>query len=223
VVLAAGASSRLGEPKQLVELGGERLLERAVRVAREAGLSPVVVVLGCRAEEIQQGCNLEGASIVRNAGWAEGMGSSIRKGVAALGAESEGLVLMTCDQPAAGTEHLLRLVDAADVDAADVDAADVDAADVAAADVAAADVAAADVAAADVAAADKGRAVGSSYAGRIGVPAFFPASRFGKLLSLRGEEGARSLLGEAHTVDLPDGELDVDTATELDAARKRFS
>ena len=46
VVLAAGASTRLGEPKQLIEIGGETLLERAIRVAREAGCTPIVVVLG---------------------------------------------------------------------------------------------------------------------------------------------------------------------------------
>ncbi len=46
VVLAAGASTRLGEPKQLVTLAGETLLERAVRIAHEAGCAPVVVVLG---------------------------------------------------------------------------------------------------------------------------------------------------------------------------------
>ena len=61
VILAAGASTRLGEPKQLVMLGGETLLERAVRVAREAGCSPVVVVVGAEyarvlAEQCAWGC-----------------------------------------------------------------------------------------------------------------------------------------------------------------------
>ncbi len=185
VVLAAGASSRLGEAKQLVELGGERLLERSVRVAREAGLAPILVVLGCRAEEIQKQCRFAGTRVVVNENWAEGMGSSVRAGVAALnaeGAEVEGLVLMTCDQPAISVEHLRRLVEAG----------------------------------------AEGAAVGSSYAGRIGVPAFFPASRFGELLRLRGEEGARRLLVSANAVKLPGGELDVDTVEALEAARLRF-
>ena len=52
VVLAAGASRRLGSPKQLEMLGDETLLERAVRVAREAGCSPVIVVLGAEAEQV---------------------------------------------------------------------------------------------------------------------------------------------------------------------------
>jgi CTP:molybdopterin cytidylyltransferase MocA len=185
VVLAAGSSSRLGEAKQLVELGGERLLERAVRVAREAGLAPILVVLGCRAEEIQKECRLAGTQVVVNESWAEGMGSSVRAGVAALsaeGPEAEGLVLMTCDQPAISVEHLRRLVEAG----------------------------------------AEGEAVGSSYAGRIGVPAFFPASRFAELLRLRGEEGARKLLVSANAVELPGGELDVDTVEALEAARLRF-
>lgn len=182
VVLAAGASSRLGEAKQLVELGGERLLERAVRVAREAGLAPLVVVLGCRAQEIQKECGLEGALIVTNEGWDEGMGSSVRAGVSAVAGQVDGLVLMTCDQPAITVEHLRRLMEAG----------------------------------------VRGLTVGSSYAGKVGVPAFFPASRFEELLILRGEEGARRLLRPAEAIELAGGELDVDTAEALQAARLGF-
>ncbi len=57
VVLAAGASRRLGEAKQLVEIGGERLLQRAVRVAAEAELGPVVVVLGAMAGRVAEVCD----------------------------------------------------------------------------------------------------------------------------------------------------------------------
>jgi molybdenum cofactor cytidylyltransferase len=182
VVLAAGASTRFGSAKQLAELSGERLLECAVRVAREAGLEPVVVVLGCRAEEIQAECRLDGALLVLNPAWAEGMGSSVRAGVAALGEGRDGLVLMTCDQPGVGVEHLRRLLEAGAA----------------------------------------GEAVGSGYAERVGVPAYFPASRFGELLQLRGDLGARSLLKSASSVELPDGEWDVDTPEALEAARRRF-
>jgi CTP:molybdopterin cytidylyltransferase MocA len=182
VVLAAGASSRLGEAKQLVQLAGERLLDRAVRVAREAGLAPVVVVLGCRAGEIQRNCRLEGAEVVLNAGWAEGMASSVRAGVSALAADVDGMVLMTCDQPAITGDHLRRLVKAG----------------------------------------GGGEAVGSRYAGRMGVPAFFPALSFQELLDLRGDEGARKLLGRGLAVELPGGETDVDTREALDEVRLRF-
>lgn len=109
VVLAAGASSRLGEMKQLVRVGGERLLDRAVRVAQEAGFAPVVVVLGFGAERIVSECRLEGVRVVVNEGWAEGMGSSVRAGVEAMG-DAAGIVVMTCDQPAVTAEHLRALV-----------------------------------------------------------------------------------------------------------------
>ena len=178
VVLAAGASTRLGEPKQLAVVGGERLLERAVRVAREAGCAPVVVVLGARAEEIRAACVLGDARVVVNEEWSEGMGASVRVGVGAVG-DAEGAVLMTCDQPAVTAEHLRALMAVGDVAA-------------------------------------------SAYAGRCGVPAYFPAKAFAALMELWGDAGARGLLREAATVDLDGGELDVDTAADLDEAKRRF-
>jgi CTP:molybdopterin cytidylyltransferase MocA len=115
VVLAAGASTRLGEPKQLVEIGGETLLERAVRTAREAGCEPVVVVLGAAYVEVLAGTlgTLGDAVPVINDEWAEGMASSIRLGVRTLGfvaKDAEGVLLMTCDQPAVTAEHLQRVM-----------------------------------------------------------------------------------------------------------------
>jgi molybdenum cofactor cytidylyltransferase len=113
VVLAAGASKRLGELKQLARLGGETLLERSVRVAREAGCSPVVVVLGAAHEQVMAGCSLGDVVIVINDQWQEGMGSSVRLGIHAVrnvAADAEGVVVMTCDQPAVTVDHLQRLM-----------------------------------------------------------------------------------------------------------------
>jgi len=110
IILAAGASTRLGEPKQLVEFVGERLLERAVRTAREAGCGPVVVVLGAGAGTIQAQCSLRDATVIHNMEWKEGMASSIRAGVAALPLETESAIVMTCDQPAVTAAHLQRLM-----------------------------------------------------------------------------------------------------------------
>jgi molybdenum cofactor cytidylyltransferase len=109
VILAAGASTRLGEPKQLAMLGGERLLERAVRVAVEAGCAPVVVVLGAQAERILAECDFEAAQIVINEAWSEGMASSIRAGIAAIAGVCDAAVVMTCDQPAVTPDHLRKL------------------------------------------------------------------------------------------------------------------
>lgn len=112
VVLAAGASTRLGEAKQMAVLGGETLLERAVRTAREAGCAPVVVVLGAAYVEILAHSRFGDAVPVINDEWKEGMASSIRLGVRTLGfiaKDAEGVVLMTCDQPVVTVEHLRLL------------------------------------------------------------------------------------------------------------------
>ena len=112
VILAAGASTRLGQPKQLLEIGGTTLLERAVAVAFLAGCEPVVVVLGASAADIAERCDLRRAWVVVNAGWAAGMSSSVRAGVELVQgfAEVSGLVLMTCDMPGVTAAHLAALI-----------------------------------------------------------------------------------------------------------------
>jgi molybdenum cofactor cytidylyltransferase len=182
VVLAAGASTRLGEPKQLVLLGGETLLERSVRIAREAGCSPVVVVLGANHAHVLDRCLLRDAEFVINKDWEEGMGSSIRLGVQTLkkvAEDVEGVVLMTCDQPAVTAQHLHFITAKDEIKA-------------------------------------------SRYAGRNGIPAYFPAEYFGKLMTLHGDVGARNLLLDAGFEELTDGELDVDTHEDLQRARILF-
>ncbi|NYF79389.1 NTP transferase domain-containing protein [Granulicella arctica] len=116
VVLAAGASTRLGIAKQLVVFGGETLLDRAVRVAVEAGCSPVVVVLGASAALIRERCSLHGAQVVVNEAWADGMASSIRCGFGALG-DVDGCVVMTCDMPTVTSMHLRLLMVAGELTA----------------------------------------------------------------------------------------------------------
>jgi molybdenum cofactor cytidylyltransferase len=111
IILAAGNSSRLGEPKQLVRLqGGKTLLERAVRVASGAGCAPIVVVLGANADRILRQCDLAGVETVLHEDWAHGMASSLRVGVAALAEAVEAVIVMTCDQPAVTPEHLRELI-----------------------------------------------------------------------------------------------------------------
>ena len=113
IIVAAGSSSRLGQPKQLVAIDGEPLLQRAIRYAREAGASPVFVVLGAHRELIKNSVDFGAAKIVPNDEWEEGLASSIRAGVHAVQAEApfaEGLLLMTCDQPRVTAEHLKRAI-----------------------------------------------------------------------------------------------------------------
>lgn len=109
IVLAAGASRRLGTPKQLARLGTETLLERAVRVAREAGLTPV---LGVLPADLSLESIPAGMVRVINVEAAEGMASSIRAGLLALSANEttvSGVVILACDQPAVTAEHLREL------------------------------------------------------------------------------------------------------------------
>ena len=81
VILAAGGSTRLGRPKQLVRLQGEALIDRALRTCTEAGCSPVLVVLGAYEAEIRRECELSGALVVWNPNWQQGMGTSLARGI----------------------------------------------------------------------------------------------------------------------------------------------
>ena len=101
VILAAGSSSRLGTPKQLLRYRGETLLHRTVRLAIAAGLDPVHVVLGCDASAVGDALGeLRGrVTTVVNSDWQAGMGSSLACGIASLpGSAGAALVLVT-DQP----------------------------------------------------------------------------------------------------------------------------
>ena len=112
IILAAGASRRLGQPKQLVEFDGETLLDRSLRLARESGAAPVLVVLGANSEKIYASVKF-GASIpVLNEHWEQGIATSIHAGIReadARAGNSEALLLMTCDQPRLTAEHLAAL------------------------------------------------------------------------------------------------------------------
>ncbi|MEU4565451.1 NTP transferase domain-containing protein [Micromonospora sp. NPDC023956] len=84
LLLAAGAGRRYGCPKALVRHGGGLLVDRGLRILRDAGCTPTVVVLGAAAAEVRAAAHLDGARVVDNDDWATGMGSSLRAGLAAL-------------------------------------------------------------------------------------------------------------------------------------------
>lgn len=112
VVLAAGGSRRLGQPKQLLQIEGESLLHRSARFALEAGCSPVFVVLGCEAARMAQELADLPVQVLVNEDWADGMGSSLRFGVHAalrLRPKVDALLAMVCDQPRLSAAHLRRL------------------------------------------------------------------------------------------------------------------
>ena len=113
VVLAAGASTRMGRPKQLLFYNGETLVRRAAQVALASMCEPVAIVLGSNAVAV--GNELEVPVIVtRNHDWETGMSSSVRAGLEALlAADSrlDGVVMMLCDQPFVTAELIDRLVE----------------------------------------------------------------------------------------------------------------
>lgn len=109
IILAAGASQRLGTPKQAVEWEGEALLHRTARVALEAGFSPVFVVVGAAEEISRQALGGLTVEVIPNAKWAEGMAASLRVGMAALPACASAVLVLVCDQPALSLELLVEM------------------------------------------------------------------------------------------------------------------
>ncbi|MFI6236298.1 NTP transferase domain-containing protein [Micromonospora sp. NPDC050784] len=96
LLLAAGAGRRYGRPKALVELDGEPLVRRAIRLLGDGGCGPVHVVLGAGADEVP---DLPGAVPVRHDRWSDGLGSSLLRGLASLPADVPAAVVVLVDQP----------------------------------------------------------------------------------------------------------------------------
>jgi molybdenum cofactor cytidylyltransferase len=101
VILAAGESARLGRPKQLLPYRGRSLLRHVVECAVAGGCDPVLVVLGARADELLGELEGTAAHRVRNEAWRQGIGSSVRAGVAEVRRRwpaASAVLLLTCDQ-----------------------------------------------------------------------------------------------------------------------------
>jgi molybdenum cofactor cytidylyltransferase len=113
VILAAGASKRMGIPKQLLPYRGRTLLHHTVETALGSTCRPVVVVLGAHVEQTHPEVRGLPVLIVQNPQWAEGLGSSIRAGIEALVTSTdppEAVVLALCDQPSVCPDDLDALV-----------------------------------------------------------------------------------------------------------------
>lgn len=185
IVLAAGASSRMGEPKQLLRYGGETLLGRALRAALETRCRPVVLVLGAWAETLRAEVEGRGAIVVVNEAWAEGMGSSIRAGLGALRTATseaiEAAVVLLCDQPFVTSDIVVRLVETYRTQRTLL------------------------VASAYEAGGER----------TLGAPALFSRALFPELMALNGAEGAKRIIqrhaAEAVCVETQAAAFDVDT------------
>jgi len=190
VVLAAGGSTRLGRPKQLVIHDGLPLVTRAARAVLAAGADPVVVVLGSGADAVRAAVSSLPVVTVVNAAWAEGLGTSVALGVCelvALAPTTRGLLLTLVDQPLVADVALRRLVEA--------------------------------WAHADTRASDGATIAAAEYANTAGVPAVFGRAHLEALRTLHPASGAARLIRAAgarlRRVPMPEASMDVDTPEDL--------
>jgi molybdenum cofactor cytidylyltransferase len=199
VVLAAGGSSRLGQPKQLLKFRGETLVVRAVRAAAAAGCEPILVVVGENSEAIKRALDIResrissfsglergtrprpSSTIIENGEWRRGVGTSIRRGLEQLPNFVEAAVLLACDQPYLDASIVSQLI---------------------------------------AALAETGKPiVASSYADTLGVPALFDRSCFDDLLALPDDSGAKSLIAarpnDIAAIPFEKGAIDIDTPADF--------
>jgi CTP:molybdopterin cytidylyltransferase MocA len=106
LLLAAGEGRRLGRPKAVLEIAGERLVDRGVRLLHEGGCETVHVVGGAVPVTHVD------ALVVANPHWRTGMGSSLRAGLASLPSDTAAVVVALADQPLVGAEAVRRLIEA---------------------------------------------------------------------------------------------------------------
>lgn len=112
IILAAGGSTRFGEPKQLLDWYGEPLVSHAVAIAESGGLSPIMVVTGADHDTVSEVIRTSPVEVVCNTGWAEGQSSSVRAGVQALPESVGGAVFLLVDQPLIPPALIEKLVQA---------------------------------------------------------------------------------------------------------------
>lgn len=181
VVLAAGGSRRLGQPKQLLPFGSSYLLQQVMDQVTNLDAGVKVLVLGAQEQAIQQRIDTTDFQVVVNKKWEEGISSSIKAGLdACLQHEPQlaGVLIVLGDQPLVRTTQLDQLIS------------------------------------------ENGELVASSYAGQVGVPAFFGSAHFSALQALVGDQGAKAILKKhpemLKTVAIPEAAQDVDTREAYD-------
>jgi molybdenum cofactor cytidylyltransferase len=108
VILAAGMSSRMGTTKQLLPFGNSTLLETVIDKMRRSGANEVIVVLGASADEIRRTIHLDGVRVVINEEFRDGMGASLRRGIAEVNTDAALVVL--ADQPFVEIDTINRLI-----------------------------------------------------------------------------------------------------------------
>src|SRR5277367_3746469 len=114
IILAAGKSTRMGEPKQLLRLGESTVLEQTLDNILGAGVDDIVLVLGSSAETIRRqfpASTFEGLTVVVNEAYGQGMASSLREGLSALHPQTDAALIVLADQPFIRPETFGEIVD----------------------------------------------------------------------------------------------------------------
>jgi molybdenum cofactor cytidylyltransferase len=202
LILAAGASTRLGQPKQFLIYKGETLIHRAARLALAAGASPVFVIVPPEnapapatvtvtpfpSDAYTQALAGLPLTVLANPEAATGLGSSLRLGITALttrAPQTERVLLMVCDQPLLREHHLQALLTAHAGSPTGIAAASF-------------------------------QPLGQPPE-RPGVPAIFSRKHFPALAAATGDQGARTLLRTLPitTVPIPEAATDIDSPEDL--------
>jgi len=182
ILLAAGGSSRLGQPKQLLKIGSTSLIRKLAGEALASRANEVIVVLGAEAQAMRAELKDLKLTIVDNNDWAGGLSTSIMAGLRAVSNQCEGALFMSCDQPYVTRDLLNQIIERFQSKGALV--------------------------------------VACVYAQTVGIPALFSRSLFPKLMRLKGDSGAKSVIlnqkEKLETVLFPRGVIDIDTPDDLE-------
>jgi molybdenum cofactor cytidylyltransferase len=188
IILAAGESVRLGQPKQLLNFRGKPLLRGAIDSAHAADCAPIIVVIADVEEEapatialrhgIERAIAGSEAVLVENPDWRRGLGTSIRAGVRTVAPNNvDALVLLVCDQPLVDSTTISLIRARREQTGKSI--------------------------------------VASAYSDTLGVPALFDRSFFDALLVLADDEGAKSVIinhpEDVAQIAFPNGAIDIDT------------
>jgi len=111
IILAGGASSRYGKPKQVLDYHGKPFVRMVAETALQAGLKQVVVVSGAHADIVIPTLNNLPVTIIHNPDWQDGQSTSIKAGMSQLSAETGGAIFLLVDQPQVSAELLRALVE----------------------------------------------------------------------------------------------------------------
>lgn len=112
VILAAGQGKRMGEPKQLLPLGGEAMVLHVARTACQAGFDNVIVITGAYESVVKQVVQDLPLQVIYNEDWEQGQSTSVKKAVLSITAEKQAVVFLLADQPLVSSALMNRIIKA---------------------------------------------------------------------------------------------------------------